>query len=125
MEQSPVFAKCYDLLVWLNTLLTGFPKDQRFRLAMRIEDSAFALHECLLRAVRSPRRQAQLAEADVQLDKLRFYLRLAQDSRCINTRQYEHAAAQCAEIGRLLGGWMKSNQSALPAATAAARGGRR
>jgi hypothetical protein len=44
-EESPIFTKTYDLLLWLSGRVTHFRKDQRFRLAQRIEDAAFGFHE--------------------------------------------------------------------------------
>lgn len=109
-EQSPIFAKTYDLMVWLIPLVTGFPKDQRFRLAARIEDSLFAFQEHLLRTtrVRERDRRGQLLAADLELEKLRLYLRLAQELNCVSFKQYEQSTRLCAEAGRLLGGWLKT-----------------
>jgi len=49
-----------------------------------------------------------LARADLDLTKLRFYLRLCRDLGLITPRQYHHVAEMVAEIGRLMGGWRKS-----------------
>lgn len=49
-----------------------------------------------------------LAQADVELTKLRFYLRLCQDMQLIKLNQYRHVAEMVAEVGRLLGGWRKT-----------------
>ena len=113
-EESPIFTKAYDLLLWLSGRASHFPKDQRFRLAQRIEDAAFGFHEQLIRAtkVKSPKNKLRLLyEADVQLDKLRFYVRMAMDLKLINPRQYEHFARLVVEVGKLLGGWIKKVQS--------------
>lgn len=108
MASSPIFVKTYDLMVWLAPILNGFPKDQRFRLAARLENSLFAFHEHLMRATRSKDKKPILMEADLELEKLRLYLRLAQDLKCLSFKQYEHAIRLCAEIGKLLGGWLKT-----------------
>ena len=121
--ESPIFVKTYDFLTWMVPLLTAFPKDQRFRLAARLEDSLFDFQEHLLRAVRTPDKKAELSVADLELEQIRLYLRLAQDIHCISLRQYEHAARQVTEIGKLLGGWQKTIV-ANPAAKTAERGDR-
>ncbi len=48
---------------------------------------------------------------DTDLIKLRFYIRLCRDMRLIDMKKYEHAAKLVAEVGRLLGGWIKSLNS--------------
>jgi hypothetical protein len=50
-----------------------------------------------------------LRRADAALNHLRLYLRLAWDWRWLNAGQYEHVSALVAEIGRLLGGWLKQS----------------
>lgn len=109
-------------MVWLTPALTKFPKDQRFRLAARIEASLFAFHDHILRAARARQRRPLLVEADLELEKLRVYLRLAQDTRCLSFKQYEHAARMVTEVGKLLGGWLKTTP-ALPAESASAERG--
>ncbi|MBN8499435.1 hypothetical protein [Accumulibacter sp.] len=52
-------------------------------------------------------RMAALRKADFALSRLRLYLRLAHQWRWLNTGQYEHVSGLVAEIGRLLGGWLK------------------
>lgn len=109
MKQSPIFAKTYDLLLWLIPTTTKFPREQRFVVAQAVQQTALRFQEDLLEAGLSDgsgRREA-LLRADVSLGKLRFYLRLCRDLRLITLRQYQHVAGMVAEIGRLLGGWQK------------------
>jgi len=107
LESSPIFIKTYDLIVWLTPILTGFPKDQRFRLAARIENVLFAFYEIILQAARTRQPRALLSDADLELEKLRVYLRLAKDIQCLPFKQYERASQSVVEIGKLLGGWIK------------------
>ena len=75
----------------------------------RLLASALDLPEHLYRAQsrRGRRRQAALAEADATLNTLRIYLRLAHRWRWLSDGQYEHVSRMVAEIGRLLGGWIR------------------
>ena len=53
-------------------------------------------------------RQKYLRAADANLNKLRLYLRLAHRWKWLNDGQYRHVSSMIAEIGRLLGGWIKA-----------------
>jgi len=53
-------------------------------------------------------RQRYLRQADAALNKLRLYLRLAHRWHWLNDGQYQHVSSMVAELGRLLGGWMKA-----------------
>lgn len=119
--ESPIFARTYDLLRWLIPLTLKFPRQQRFVLAAALQRSALRLHECLIEAAHRDRADAaallsSLTRADIEIDKVRHYLRLSRDLDLITSGQYEHAAEALAEIGRLLGGWRKSAARRDPAA---------
>ena len=58
-------------------------------------------------ARRGAARRHRLADADATLNKLRLYLRLAHRWRWLSDGQYEHVSVMVAEIGRLLGGWIR------------------
>ncbi len=113
MSQSPIFAKTYDLLLWLIPRTTTFPREQRFVLARRVQDIVLRFQECLIEAAVLPHqsRPAKLEwlnQADVELTKLRFHLRLCRDLKLLDAGQHQHVSRMIDEIGRLLGGWFKS-----------------
>jgi hypothetical protein len=109
-SQSPVFVKTYDFLLWLIPLTLKFPKSQRFLLAERLSKMALDFYDLILEAVMKPEEQTgNLLAADQLLAKIRLYVRLSYDLKCISLGQYEHAALRIDEIGRLLGGWVKKS----------------
>ncbi len=109
-----IFARTYDLLEWLLPRCERFPKAQRFVVTKRLEDAALNFQEAIFDAnARSGRqRLAHLEAADAYLNKLRLYLRLVYKWKWLNSGQYEHVSAMVAEIGRLLGGWLKQTRGA-------------
>ncbi len=110
IPQSPIFAKTSNLILWILQHTEDFPKSERFRLAKRIEDSAFGFYEELITTVKSGDKKRHLLLADLELDKLRLYLRLAHQRKLTSHEQYLFAAEALTEIGKLLGGWLKSLQ---------------
>jgi four helix bundle protein len=110
-EPSPIFVKTETLIVWLLPHTQKFPKAERFRLAKRIDDTIFAFHESLIYATKSKDRRYYLTRGDAELDKLRTYLRLALELKYITPQQFHYAAQQMLEIGKLLGGWIKSRSA--------------
>jgi cytosine/adenosine deaminase-related metal-dependent hydrolase len=109
MKESPIFTKTYDLLLWLMPATIKFPREQRFVLARAVQETALRFQERLIEAgVSHGRTQTRaLVQADVELTKLLFYLRLCQDMKLLKLNQYRHVAEMVAEVGRLLGGWRK------------------
>jgi hypothetical protein len=110
MDESPIFTRTHDLLLWLLPQATKFPRAHRFGLGERVTRLALDFQESITAAGlrRGPERSGILMRADVQLAQLRQHIRLCKDLELISLRQYEHAAGMLVEVGRLLGGWQKS-----------------
>jgi hypothetical protein len=109
VKQSPIFARTHDLVLWLLPRTESFPRSQRFVLTKRLQDAALDFQETLIEAAlgRKENLRVRLSRADVELGKLRFYLRLCHELAWLSTGQYAHASRMVNEVGRLLGGWQK------------------
>jgi hypothetical protein len=110
MNESPIFSRTYDLLLWLLPMATKFPRVYRFGLGERVTRLSLDFHESLIAAglKKGANRQEYLQRADIHLAHLRHHLRLCKDLGLLTLGQYEHAAKMLVEIGRLLGGWQKT-----------------
>lgn len=108
IQESPIFVKTHDFVRWLLEHTIKFPKSQRFVMAKRTEDAALDFYDLLIKASKdgSERRQV-LKDADLQLERIKHYLRLCVELNLLSVSQYEHASKAIFEIGKLLGGWMK------------------
>ena len=94
-------------MLWLLHHTQSFPREERFRLAARIEQVLFTFHESLLYAAKTAETHHYLRKADAELDMLRTYARFALELKYTTPDQYHYIAEQMSEIGRLLGGWGK------------------
>lgn len=57
--------------------IATFPRDQRFLLGNRIQATALDVLECYIEATYTRDRRAHLARANLGLEKLHFFFRLA------------------------------------------------
>ncbi len=114
MKESPIFTRTYDLLRWLIPMTVKFPRAQRFVLAQNVQQTALRFQEELIEAALSPEPAPGLRHADVTLTKLRFYLRLCRDLELLSLGQYAHVMRMVSEVGRLLGGWLKTTEKPQP-----------
>lgn len=107
-----IFTRTFDLLTWLLPKAEAFPKVYRATLTQRLMSAALDFQEKLFDAhgQTGRRRLEALRLADAQLDKLRLYLRLAHHFKWLNDGQYEHISRMVAEVGRLLGGWVRQSK---------------
>ncbi len=94
-------------MLWMMGHTRKFPREERFRLAARIEQVLFLFHESLLYAAKTDETARYLRKADAEFDMLRAYVRFALELGYTDADQYQYIAEQTSEIGRLLGGWLK------------------
>src|SRR5947208_16771926 len=108
-EELIVITKAYDLILWSCNHTAKFPRNHRFVLGERIERNLYDLLEILIRAKYTRQRQELLEQANLVLETLRFQVRLAKDLQCLKVESYGFAARAIDEIGKLVGGWLRSN----------------
>ena len=103
-----MITKTYDLILWSCHHTSKFPRNHRFVLGERIERSLYSVLETLIAAKYTKNRQRLLEDANLTLEILRFQMRLAKDLQCVKVESYAFAAKSIDEIGRLVGGWLRS-----------------
>ena len=109
-EELPIIRAFYDFILWLSPKIAKFPRDQRFVLGERMERQLYGILENLLRAKYTPARKAILEQVNLDLEILRFQVRLAKDLRCLPLKGYGLAAEQITAIGRQVGGWLRQSR---------------
>jgi hypothetical protein len=107
LSDLKIFAKAYDLILYLHREISGFPKSEKPVLGRRIYDSLLQILEYIIVANKEVDKNPHLKRASSKLEKLRIFIRLAFDLRLINVKKYSFACQNIDEIGRMLGGWIK------------------
>ena len=110
-QELLVITKTYDLIVWSCKHTSRFPRNHRYVLGERLERNLYDLLETLIQARYSRDRQGLLTQANLTLEVLRFQTRLARDLHCLKTNSYVFAAKAIDEVGRLVGGWLRSGKA--------------
>ena len=108
MEELKILQKTYDMILFLHESLLQYPKTEKFALAAETNQSARRLLRLILTANKRYHKKTTLQDADVELDVLRHCIRLGKDLRYLPIKRYESLAGHTTEIGKLLGGWIKS-----------------
>jgi len=112
MNESPLFVRTYDFLLWFVPQVQKFPRIYRFTLSERVQRLAFDFQDSIVAAGKNQGhgRFEKLRLADIQLEQLRVWIRFARDNQLLTIKQYEHASRGMAEMGRLLGAWLKQSR---------------
>ncbi|MEX0877356.1 MAG: diversity-generating retroelement protein Avd [Candidatus Spechtbacterales bacterium] len=108
LDNLSIFEKTYELILWLYPTVNKFPKSQRFVLGQQIENTILNILQKIIEANQERNKLIHLKQISVELDKLRVLTRLAKDLKFISVKQYQFAAENINEIGKMLGGWIKA-----------------
>ncbi len=107
-EELKVLQKTYDMVQYGYICLRQYPKTERHTLAAETKLAMYQLLRLIVTANRHYYKKTTLQDLDIELDLLRLYVRLAKDLGFLPFRQYENWAKMLSEIGRMVGGWIKS-----------------
>jgi four helix bundle protein len=109
-EKMVIFTRTYDMVTWLLPLSENFPRSQRFVVTQRLQNAVLKFQETIIEAnsMRGANRAEKLRDADAELRKVRLYLRMCEKWKWITAGQYRHVSQMVSEIGKLLGGWLKT-----------------
>ena len=113
-QNVPIIVSIYQLYGSFHELLTTFPKSERYSLGTTCQtEMLLILKQCLKSASTSEqnKKAEYLHEASASLDTLRLLLCLCKDCKCIHNQPYQQLDSKLSEIGRMLGGWLKSTSS--------------
>jgi hypothetical protein len=107
-EPAPIFTDTFALCTWL----LGRLGDDARVLARRSCETALALLDAVVLALKDRERARRLVQADDHLLRLRMYLRLAGATDLLSEDQMLHALEAADGIGRQLGGWQRHQDQA-------------
>jgi len=107
-QELKVIADFYAFMLWLLHHVEKFPRQHRYGLGRDLEARLQAILALLLRAKYSMEKREYLSETNIELEILRFQLRLARDLRILPVKSHHHAAGQTLNIGKQIGGWINS-----------------
>ena len=114
-NEIPIVKKVHDLYKTFHDYRRVIPKQDRFTIYERSENTILIILECVLEAGYSKQvnKTAVLDKASVKLNILRFFVRTLKETKAIDIKKYIILQEMINEIGRMLGGWIRSTDRPL------------
>ena len=93
-----------------HEILPNFPKDSRYTLGQKIDSLFLEVIENIIKAGYSDKVEKQifLKRSSVKLDLLKFFLQISWEIKSLDNKKYINLSEKLDEVGRMLGGWIKS-----------------
>ncbi len=110
--EFPIINKTYEAYKTLVDINHRLNKRWAFSLGLSTENSLLSLLEQLIMAKNAPKshRAAYLIKASAQWETANLKVRLLLELGLVNETRIFQLQSDLAEIGRMLGGWLKSTQ---------------
>ena len=110
MDTIPAFQKAYDFYKNLYLNLRQIPKQDRFTWGERCEETALEILRDVAQATyaTSERKRSLLIQTKRNIDMAKIYLRLGSDLRILDQKKYVLRQDELQELGKMVGGWVKS-----------------
>lgn len=105
-----VFQKTYDLFLYAYPILKKFPKSDRFTLVQKIENTILDILTGIVQTIHEENKSNSLKHVSIELEKLKVLIRLSKELKFISINEYETLSSYTIEIGKMIGGWIKSEK---------------
>jgi hypothetical protein len=115
VEALKIQQKVEDMIGYGLGVVRNFPKVERHVLGADLRCSMYRLLRLVVACNRRHYKKTALTEIDIEVAVLKSLVRIAYTVRLIPLRQYERWQTLNVEIGRLLGGWIRSQREVAPA----------
>ncbi|GDX93482.1 hypothetical protein LBMAG46_34910 [Planctomycetia bacterium] len=106
-EELAVIDAAYGFGVWLDAQIERFPKASQHRLGPLLAARLTGIMDQLLLAKFGKEKTEALTQAALQLEQLRFQLRLCRDRRYLSNGSHLAATQQLSDISRQIQGWRR------------------
>jgi four helix bundle protein len=113
-DDLKILQKIFDMMEYAYGALAQYPKSEKFALATDIKRSMDKMLERAIEAQKKYYKKTTLQELDVEIMKMKAYLRLSQNLGFLPMKKYEVWSGKVVEIGKMLGGWLKSVNGPKP-----------
>lgn len=110
-QELKVIADFYDFMLWLIQHTEKFPRHHRYSLGLAMENRLQTILMLLLKAKYSKDKSQLLDQANIEIEVLRFQIRLAKDLRVLPVKSHGYAAQVMQSIGSQVGGWLKNKKA--------------
>ena len=108
MDELKILQKAFDMMEYAYGALAQFPKSEKFTLCVDIKRCMDTILERIIEANKKYYKKTTLQELDVAVEKLKVYIRLSYRLGFLPNKKYEIWSGQAGEIGKMVGGWIKS-----------------
>ena len=109
-----ILQKTKDAMKYLYTSWVKYPRSEKLGFVSDYKKCLFQFLIYIITAQKKYYKKTTLQDMDVEVMKLRAYIRLSHQLGFLPTKKYEIWSGRVVEIGKMLGGWIKAVNAKKP-----------
>ena len=123
-SESNLDRKFIQTVSLLNLYLNHFPNHEKHGLALKIRTTAYEMYDYIIEGQKRYYKKTTLVNLDIKHEQLRMLVRLAFElayfghpetekipANKLNMKRYLVMSAKIDELGKIIGGWIKSTKA--------------
>ena len=107
-KELKILQKVYDMTAFAYEAITQFPKSEKYALGADIKRCIHSILRFAIEGQKRYHKKTTLQNLDIEIAVLRGLVRLAHERKFLPTSKYETWSGLNVELGRMVGGWIKS-----------------
>ncbi len=108
MQDLILDERCVEMINYGYVALRPLPKSETHVLGAQIRSCMLKIHRLIITAAKRYHKKTTLTDLDIEVAMLQRMVRLAKDLKFIDLKKYQIWSAFIVEIGKMVGGWIKS-----------------
>ena len=105
----PIYKACYDFLLRIMQLVTHFPKDYKYSLGEKIQQTSVEVVICIYRANTVKYKSQPIKAMLHHIQMLYLFLRICHDIKILPQEKYSSIIIMLDNISKQAQGWLRAN----------------
>ncbi len=109
-DTLPIYKAVYDFLLRIMRVISHFPREYKYTLGERIQNTAISMIVAIYRANTSKDKVPYLKELNEHIQMMYLYLRISHDIKLLPTERFASIVEAIDDVSNQAQGWLKTNE---------------
>ena len=109
-DTLPIYKAVYDFLLRIMRVISHFPREYKYTLGERIQNTAISMIVAIYRANTSKDKVPYLKELNEHIQMMYLYLRISLDIKLLPTERFASIVEAIDDVSNQAQGWLKTNE---------------
>lgn len=109
-DTLPIYKATYDFLLRIMSVISHFPKEYKYTIGERIQDTAINMVVAIYRANSTKDKIPHLQELEENVQMIYLFLRITHDIKILPTQKFASLVEMIDSVSTQAKGWLRTNE---------------